>query len=357
MIKIEPYFAIDATQVRSLLQHQEESMIEESSCGEESLFKGGLTFWQHWTPCRWHRAPSTYLAKEDGVAVGLISLTSLGKSHTCWFIDHLLVHPDHRGRGIAQELLRYVFALFGSQGVSHFVVEVSAQNQAAHSLLVPCGFRRSAKIVTFQVPLGYQSNLVGSAPAPYRLALSQDKQALYELQQDVLPPDLRIVYDLKADDFSVSDLPVSDLPIYSNDKILKRLIRRKVWYWVSEDKDRKVLTSAIKVKCHREGDYHLEFLVHPGWAHMAKEAVSFMLTNMDKIGMTGIIAAKSYDYQSAVVEALEQANLQKRGERFLMAREHWLRAKTAKRIKLDPAVGLPTMGKPAINLPFNSSKR
>jgi GNAT superfamily N-acetyltransferase len=356
MIKIEPYFAIDATQLRSLLQQQEAPMLEESSCVEESLFRGGLTFWQHWTPCRWHRAPSTYLAKEDGTIVGLISLASLGKSHTCWFIDHLFVHPDHRGRGIAQELLRYVFALFGSQGVSHFVVEVSAQNQAALSLLVPCGFRRSAKIVAYQVPDDYQSK-AGSAAVPYRLALSQDKQALYELQQDVLPPDLRIVYDLKVDDFSVSDLPASDLPIYSNDKILKRLIRRKVWYWVSEDPQRKVLTSAIKVKCHREGDYHLEFLVHPGWAHMAKEAVSFLLTNMEQIGMKGVVVVKSYDYQSAVVEALEQAHLQKKGERFLMAREHWLRAKKAKRIKLEPAVGLPAMGKPAINLPFNSSKR
>lgn len=357
MIKIEPYIAIDATQVRALLRHPEEEMPEESFCTEEGLFQGGLTFWQHWVPCRWHVAPSTYVAKEDGIVVGLISVASLGKSHTCWFIDHLLVHPDHRGRGIAQELLRYVFALFGSQGVSHFVTEVSALNQPGLGPLGPCGFRRCARIVKYQLSADHQSEPVDGVNTLFRLALSHDKQALFQLQQDVLPADLRLIYSLEADDFSVSDLPVSDLPIYSNNKILKRLIRRKVWYWVAEDAERKVLTAAIKVKCHREGDYHLEFLIHPGWAHMASQSVSFILANMAQIGMKGMILAKCYDYQSSVAEALEQAHLEKKGEFFLMAREHWLRAKKAKQIKIDTPVGLPAMGKPAINLPFNSSRR
>jgi RimJ/RimL family protein N-acetyltransferase len=320
---------------------------------EEALFQGAMTFWQHWLPCRWHLTPATYLAKEDGVVLGLISVSSFGKSRTCWVLSHLTVYPEHRGRGIAQELLRYVFALFGSQGVSHFVAEVSSQNQAGLCLLGPCGFRRSARVGTYQV-LDEQIKANVSQPGAYRLALSQDKQALYQMQQDALPPDLRVVYDMVPDDFSINDLPVSDLSTYSNEKLLRRLIRRKVWYWVSEDPERKVLTSAIKVQCHRAFDYHLEFCIHPGWSHMAKEAVAFVLTTINELGMKGSITVRAYDYQSGLAEALEENGLKRQGEFFLMVREHWLRAKKPRAQKREVPVGLPAIGKPAVNLPFGS---
>ncbi len=144
MIKIEPFLATDSTQMRALLRYQDEPVPYEAFCAEEILFNSGLVFWQHWLPCRFHLAPAVYVAKEDGVILGLISLATQGKAGSCWRIDHLVVHPHHRGRGIAQKLLQYVFALFGSQGVSHFIIEVSCDNSPAMSLLAASGFRRAA---------------------------------------------------------------------------------------------------------------------------------------------------------------------------------------------------------------------
>jgi GNAT superfamily N-acetyltransferase len=348
VIKIEPLFATDSIQSRALLRHQNEPIPYESFCAEEAVFKGGLMFWQHWLPCRWHIAPSIYVAKEDGVIIALISVASTGKARACWRIDHLVVHPHHRGRGIAQELLRYIFALFGSQGVSHFVIEVSCQNSAAFSLLGTCGFRRSARLTHFRIPKEAASDISVADASPFRLALPEDKQSLYQLNQDALPPDLRLIYDLMPEDFKVGDLPVE-----ASDKIFKRLIKRKLWYWVSEDKERRVLTAAIKVTAHQEGDYHLEFIVHPGWKHLAKEAVSFALSTMGRLGMVGVITAKAYDYQPAIGEALAEAHMEKDGEFFLMTREHWLRAKKPRSLKIEHGVGLPSIGKPAINLPRN----
>src|ERR1700733_6540013 len=123
MIKIEPFLTTDSTQIRALLRHQDELLPYETFCAEEKLLVSGLFFWQHWLPCRFHLGPAVYIAKENGVILGLISIISNNKANSCWNINHLVVHPNHRGRGIAQKLLQYVFALFGSQGVSHFITE------------------------------------------------------------------------------------------------------------------------------------------------------------------------------------------------------------------------------------------
>ncbi|HEY9713382.1 MAG TPA: GNAT family N-acetyltransferase, partial [Chroococcales cyanobacterium] len=76
----------------------------ESFCEEDTLALKGLSFWQHWVPYRLHMAPSVYIAKEDGVVLALISIRPLGRSKACWRVEHIVVHPAHRGRGIAQEL-------------------------------------------------------------------------------------------------------------------------------------------------------------------------------------------------------------------------------------------------------------
>jgi ribosomal protein S18 acetylase RimI-like enzyme len=346
VIKIEPLFATDSTQTRAILRHQSERVPYESFCAEDAITRSSLTFWQHWLPCRWHFAPSAYVAKEDGVVIGLISLLNTGKSRACWRITHLVVHPHHRGRGIAQELLRFVFALFGSQGVSHFVAEVSNENNAALSLLGSCGFRRAARVVHYQLSSENKMSEAEVDSTLFRLSTPADANALHQLHQDALPPDLRLIYDYQPEDFQVHEIPIEP-----SDKLFRRLLKNKVWYWVSEDKERKVLTCAIKVTAHREGDYHLEFAIHPGWSHLARDTGAFALNMVHKNGMKGVVLAKAYDYQPAVGEALAEARADKEGEFFLMAREHWLRAKQPRSLKIDRSVALPSIVKPAINMP------
>jgi RimJ/RimL family protein N-acetyltransferase len=358
MIKIEPLFATESTQVRALLRYQDEPVPYESFCAEDRYLITGLTFWQHWLPCHWHISPSVYVAKEDGIVIGMISLHPIGKSKNCWQVDHLVVHPNHRGRGIAQELLRFAFALFGSQGISHFVAEAADQNPAALALLASCGFRRSARITHYQVPADLKlvtpdekfEGANGINLDSFRLALPEDQGSLYQLQQDVLPADIRLTFQYIPEDFYIFPLKVESL-----DKLARRLIRRKSWFWVSCDPERKVITSACRVTAHREGDYHLEFAVHPGWTHTAKDLVNFVLAIMRRAGMKGMVIAKAYDYQSSVIEALEAAGLERAGHFSLLTRDHWLRAKSPPRkLSLERTVGLTPLGKPAINLPRGS---
>ncbi len=350
MIKIEPYLATDSTQVRALLRHQDELMPYEAFCAEEKLFGSGLCFWQHWLPCRYHLAPAIYVAKENGIVLGLISVTSLGKANTCWRINHLVVHPNHRGCGLAQKLMQYIFALFGSQGVSHFVMEIHYQNSGAMALLGGLGFRRAAHVMHYQMPSDRGEVNNSQEEAIFRWAKVEDQGALYQLFQDSLPSDLRTVYSYKVEDFVIESSP-NDWSANS----IKQLIKRKNWYWVAHNSERNVLTAAIKVSTHRAGDFHVDFIIHPGWQHLAKEAVSYAMQAIERLKMKGMIIAKSYDYQAVAGEVLEELGWQKQGEFLLMVKEHWLRAKK-RSLKLDTTVTLPGIAKPAINMPYQQHK-
>ncbi len=112
-----------------------------------------------------------------------------------------------------------------------------------------------------------------------------------------------------------------------------------------------MLTSAVRVIAHQQSDYHLEFAVHPGWTHMAPQIIGYALTMMRRAGMKGMIMIKAFDYQPSVMEALENSKLDRVGSFSLLAREHWLRAKLPKRIRLETKVSLAPIANPAINLP------
>jgi RimJ/RimL family protein N-acetyltransferase len=249
MIKIEPLFATESTQVRALLRYQGEPVPYESFCAEDRYMITGLTFWQHWLPCHWHISPSVYVAKEDGLVIGMISLHPIGKSKNCWQVDHLVVHPNHRGRGIAQELLRFAFALFGSQGISHFVAEASDLNQGALAVLASCGFRRSARITHYQVPADLKLDLKAEASAEqnpeqnldqksaakseskaednFRLAIPEDQDSLYQLHQDVLPADIRLTFQYLPEDKINTPIPKSICTELSGNKTTEMI--NKLW--------------------------------------------------------------------------------------------------------------------------------
>jgi len=184
--------------------------------------------------------------------------------------------------------------------------------------------------------------------AIFRWAKPEDQNLLYQLLQDSLPSDLRVVYAYSSNDFALRSLPAD---LTSND--LKRLIKLKTWYWVAHNSERNVLAAAIKVTTHSPGDFHLEFIIHPGWQHMAKEAVKYAMVAIKRLHMEGVIMTKIYDYQAGVAEALEESSWQRHGEFLLLVKEHWLRAKK-RSLKLDTTVTLPGIGKPAINMPFTS---
>ena len=340
MIKIGPLVATDYGQSCALLGLQEEPVLDVQPLTESGLGLRSLAFWQHWLPAQMHIASSIYTAKEDRSVLAFISLHSTGKAKTCWRIDNLVVHPEHRGRGIAQEMLRFVFAQFGSQGVSHFIAEISAFNDAALSLFNSCGFCRSAQVTYYKLDPDETNEQVDTGERELSVATPSQSHALYIVHQDALPPDLRLVLNQTPDDFRVKDL----LPFTTVEKSKNRLMRTRVWFWIAEDHERKVITSAVKVTAKPGLGYRLDVAIHPGFKHVASDlinhAVNMLLVNVPRMP----IWARVYDFQSEAHQVFNSRGFERTGDYFLLSREHWVRAKKPKASKaqaLDAPLNLP----------------
>jgi GNAT superfamily N-acetyltransferase len=346
MIKIGPFATNELKQVALLLQFQEEVRQEATAINENDLALKGLAFWQHWLPCQLHIAPSLYVAREEGQVLGVIQLHHMSKSRGCWQIDQLVIHPEHRGRGIAQELLRYVFAQFGSQGVMHFLAEVPTANDGALSLFASCGFCRSSRITFYRFnPEKYKAK--GQVKEGFRLALPHLKQGLFQLHSEVLPPTLRQALLLMPDDFDLKE----PLPFTSVERRKQKLMRSRTWYWVSDDIERRVLTAAVKVKSDPDRGYLLEFFVHPGWKHLSEDLISFAIEKLLADVPRGPIWAKVYDFQPELNEFLVANSFERSGESFLLLREHWQRA-----TKKSRNATIPQLSSPVINFPLATDR-
>lgn len=347
MIKIGPLIASDFKQAAMLLQLQAEVVQEVQDVHESELALNGLAFWQHWLPPQMHLAPSVYVAKEDGLLLGIISLQHTSKSKSCWQVDKLVVHPEHRGRGIAQELLRYVFALFGSQGVMHFLAEVPATNDAALTLFANCGFCRSSRITYYRFNPAEAEKYQGkSVDNGFKLALPHMKAPLFQLYCEFLPPALRQVLLLAPADFPVKDL----VSFTSVEKSKQKLMRKRIWYWIAEDTDRMVFSSASKVLANPEFGYKLEFAVHPGWKHMEEPVLQYTMTKLLNEAPRAPIWAKLFDFQGEMHELMVNAGFERTGEAFLLLREHWQRSR-------KPGRAAPLqIGNPVITFPLAADR-
>lgn len=80
-----------------------------------------------------------YLAAldEKGHAVGMCGLI-IGPFEA--EVMNVAVHPDHRGQGIAQKLMRAVLAAGEARGVKEYTLEVRVSNVAAIHIYEACGF-------------------------------------------------------------------------------------------------------------------------------------------------------------------------------------------------------------------------
>ena len=92
--------------------------------------------------------------------------------------------------------------------------------------------------------------------------------------------------------------------------------------------------------------------MNQGWDHMTPDVINFVLSTMKRAGMKGTVVLKVYDFQKSLIECVEKMEIERIGTFFLMAREHWQRAKKPKQLK--PSVSIPNIGgTPAINIPFS----
>ncbi|MCC6794907.1 MAG: GNAT family N-acetyltransferase [Candidatus Hydrogenedentes bacterium] len=87
--------------------------------------------------------------RENGRAVGLVNLlftvsTALGA--TVAILDDIVVHPEHRGKGIGSQLLDAAIALCKAEGCARIHLHTDHDNHGAQRLYERHGFTRSTML-------------------------------------------------------------------------------------------------------------------------------------------------------------------------------------------------------------------
>jgi len=90
-----------------------------------------------------------YVARDAGKVIAMASLlysiSTVEGGKVAWFED-LIVHPEHRGRGIGSALLSFVIAQARNDGLLRIMLLTDMQNEPAQALYRKLGFAPSSML-------------------------------------------------------------------------------------------------------------------------------------------------------------------------------------------------------------------
>jgi GNAT superfamily N-acetyltransferase len=93
------------------------------------------------------QAGTVFVARENGRAIAMASLVytvSTAEGGKAALFEDLIVHPDHRGRGIATALVRFVIDEARRRGILRLTLLTDMQNERAQALYRRLGFTDSS---------------------------------------------------------------------------------------------------------------------------------------------------------------------------------------------------------------------
>ncbi|MEZ0375348.1 MAG: GNAT family N-acetyltransferase, partial [Candidatus Sericytochromatia bacterium] len=241
------------------------------------------------------------------------------QQQTRWHVDNIAVHPDFRGKGVAQSLLNDVFAYYSERGALRFTLEVDTQNAPAIKLYEKLGFRRFSTLYYHKLSpkqLGkYRELETVSVPAGLRERRASDTEAVWELYQQSIPPYIRVVEDRTPGDFSLS-------PVQQGTEWLKKSLKRsQAIHFVVEDSHRQCLAAAIDIYAQlRELPHVIQFSLHPAYGDLAEPLLRWALNQLANVSINPVLIG-SYEIHRAKQEAIKTLGFKKLTSDFLMVRD------------------------------------
>jgi ribosomal protein S18 acetylase RimI-like enzyme len=212
---------------------------------------GALLRWVF--PPEWSGLGSTagFVWVEDGRVVGNVSMRR-SLEWSGFLIGNVAVHPHWRGRGIAGALMDAALDEIASQGGRWAGLEVEADNRVAWRLYEGEGFRELGRVLHMLRLAGLPWNGVSPHHPALRRGRGRDGSALVDLLRAVVPERLRLLLELRLQDYQPSWQRALD-------QLLEG--RRETW-WVVEESG--VICAAARV-LREHGRYpdRLEVLVLP----------------------------------------------------------------------------------------------
>lgn len=256
---------------------------------------------------------------EDRIAA-MAQMSPRNDQQTRWHVDNIAVHPDFRGKGLAQQLLNDVFAYYSERGALRFTLEVDVENAPAIRLYEKLGFRRFSTLYYHKMSpkqLGKYRDLESVTVHPgLRERRPSDTEAVWELYQQSIPPYIRVVEDRSPEDFAIS-------PVQQGTEWLKKSLKRsQAIHWVVEDSHRQCLAAAVDIYAQlRELPHVIQLTIHPAYGDMAEPLLKFALNQLAQVSINPVLIG-SYEIHRAKQDAIKALGFKKLTADFLMVRDN-----------------------------------
>jgi len=209
-----------------------------------------------------------YVWIEEGRVVGNVTLTR-GAGPGEWLVSNVAVHADYRRRGVARALMEAALDLARRRGVRLLILQMAADNVAAHALYHSLGFQMLHSVTELElapsearrgalIESRVESSFSTTSGSPARLLSQPDGAALYRLARAAVPQAWQRVRPLKIEAYQ---------PAWE----------RRAWSWLTNlaqgrnvqrmgiERDGEVIAAATVAGSIGWHAHRIEVMVHPDY--------------------------------------------------------------------------------------------
>lgn len=248
-----------------------------------------------------------YVWVEDGQVIGSVSTQrAAARSHT-WLVANVAVHPEHRRRGIARQLMQATLDFIRGQAGAEVILQVDDDNLGAISLYHQLGFARVTTRMNWTRPGYAEPPTFEPSPVDIRLRGRGEWAAQLALARQVSPEGLMWSKPLRETDFRTTPLAFLD----------QLVTGRYVEHWVAGKGAELVGSLAVNTGA-ADGD-RLHLLVHPDYKGQVERPL--LARGLRRLGRRPWVARLEYNAEdSEAARVLRDLGFQ--GGRLL----RWMRA-------------------------------
>jgi L-amino acid N-acyltransferase YncA len=226
-----------------------------------------------------------YVWVEDGRVIGSVSMQRAAPRSNTWLVANVAVHPDHRRRGIARQLMQATLDSIRGQAGAAAILQVDDDNLGAINLYRQLGFGRVTTRMNWTRP-GYAAPpAYEPGPVDIRLRGRGEWAAQLRLAQQVSPEGLAWSKPLREADFQTTPLAFLD----------QLVTGRYVEHWVAGTGP-EIVGSIIVNTGIADGD-RLHLLVHPD--HKGKLERPLLARGLRRLGRRPWVARLEYDAEDS----------------------------------------------------------
>lgn len=255
---------------------------------------------------------------EEKKIAGLIQMSSRGSDQSRWHIEHLAVVPERRGKGIAKDLLEYVFDKYMNKSVNRFTIDVDIKNQNAVKLFESLGFRKYTTIHYFKIQakklIDFKKTEL-SIPSGFRPYKSSDAKCVFDLYVSCTPSSIRIVEQKELSDFQIG-------AIQQVSQYIKEYANKSNHLHFVVEKDNIIIASLEIIVQLKKLPHIVRLLVHSGYEDLNEQLLIYSLNLLNDYPSNNIILAAS-EHQKNKLETFKKLKLHQVSSDYLMVKDNF----------------------------------